>query len=378
MFAQPRRRQGASRPGQGHRAHQGGVAAHAGVLHLQKDPSHQPRIAEEVGKGVHGACGHPRPLELLDPKGTGPLQQDLLQEGEEELAVLDPGGVGGEAGVVGELRPAQDGAQGAELGVRPHGHHEQAICSGEGLVGHDLGVGGAQAFRLLFREEEGLGHVHQGRGGVLDEGGLHGHSLPGFFPQEEGAQDPAQAGPGGEDVHDGHAHLGGPRVLAGDGHEPAQGLDEGVKAGLLPVRAGREAQDGQVDRAGVEPAHGLVGDPELFRRGGQEVVHDHVALFHEFSQDLLARRGGEVQGDPVLPAVDGQEVGGFPGHEGRAPAAGLVAPVGPLHLDHLRAEVGQPHRAQRPGQDPRKIQNPDPFQRLHRSRTFLSRSDGYI
>ena len=42
----------------------------------------------------------------------------------------------------------------------------------------------------------------------------------------------------------------------------------------------------------------------------------------------------------------------------RPPAAGLVAAVGPLDLDHLGTEVGQQHRGVRRGEDPAEVGDP--------------------
>ena len=49
--------------------------------------------------------------------------------------------------------------------------------------------------------------------------------------------------------------------------------------------------------------------------------------------------------------------------ERRAPAARLVAGAGPLDLDHVGAEVGQHHRRERAGQDPREVEDPQRAER---------------
>ena len=43
---------------------------------------------------------------------------------------------------------------------------------------------------------------------------------------------------------------------------------------------------------------------------------------------------------------------------GRAPATGVVAGAGAFDLGHRRAEVGELHRREGPGQDPREVEDP--------------------
>jgi len=67
----------------------------------------------------------------------------------------------------------------------------------------------------------------------------------------------------------------------------------------------------------------------------------------------------QVDRDRALVAVDLQEVGALTGDEWRAPVAAAVAASRPLDLDHVRAEVGEHHGAERPGQDLGQVEHPD-------------------
>ena len=49
-------------------------------------------------------------------------------------------------------------------------------------------------------------------------------------------------------------------------------------------------------------------------------------------------------------------------HERRAPAAGVVAAAGVLHLDHPGAEVAQHHRGVRAGEGPGQVDDEDAVQ----------------
>src|SRR5699024_8066517 len=62
--------------------------------------------------------------------------------------------------------------------------------------------------------------------------------------------------------------------------------------------------------------------------------------------------------DRALVPVDAHVVGAFVGVAvgGRLPAAGLIAGVGALDLDHFRTEVAQLHRAEGTGENARGIE----------------------
>jgi hypothetical protein len=70
----------------------------------------------------------------------------------------------------------------------------------------------------------------------------------------------------------------------------------------------------------------------------------------------------EVERQRALVAV---EPGEIPGEAlaGRALAAQGIADARCLHLDDIRAHIGQHAGAERPGQDARQIDDPDPRQR---------------
>ena len=117
-----------------------------------------------------------------------------------------------------------------------------------------------------------------------------------------------------------------------------------------------------MDESRVDPAQlGLV-EPEPRKAADPEVLHDDVGTPEQPPQDVLAGFGAQVDAHAALVAVHRQEVGGGSGARllgtdpRRAPGACRVA-LGWLHLDDLRPEVGEEHRAQRAGKDRRAVGN---------------------
>jgi len=73
-------------------------------------------------------------------------------------------------------------------------------------------------------------------------------------------------------------------------------------------------------------------------------------------------RGGEVEGDRALVAVDRQVVGGHALADRRQPGAGVVA-ARALDLDHVGAQVAEQHRGVGPGQHTGEVGDQDAVQR---------------
>src|SRR3977135_3243319 len=77
----------------------------------------------------------------------------------------------------------------------------------------------------------------------------------------------------------------------------------------------------------------------------------------QLAHDALALVGFEIELDRALAGVGRMVIGGFEmaavgrRHEGRAPAAGVVAGAPAFHLDHVGAEIGEPLAGPQPRQE---------------------------
>ncbi len=71
---------------------------------------------------------------------SSPSGDETAEQGREFVAILRPHAVGDESRVVGEIRPAQDGHQGAELPVVGGTDEEVTVEGSEDLIRHDRRV----------------------------------------------------------------------------------------------------------------------------------------------------------------------------------------------------------------------------------------------
>ena len=280
--------------------------------------------------------------------------EGVLDRGDHRGPVPDAVGVGREPGAVGVQ--AEGLGEGVPQLLAAHADLHLSAAAGEQAVGGDRGV--VVALRL--------GHlVGHGGAGALE--GVHADDRG----QQRGAHDLAPAGAlalvergqhavgpvhPGEQVGDGHTHpLRVVRAGAGQRHQPPLALDDLVVAAAPGLGAVvPEAGDGQDHQARVEPVQLLDGEAEPVQDPGAEVLDEHVGALHQLPEDPLPVLGLQVQGDGLLVAVAGEEVGGLRvvgrAHEGRSPAAGVVARAGVLDLDHPGAEVGEHHPRVRSGE----------------------------
>ena len=115
-----------------------------------------------------------------------------------------------------------------------------------------------------------------------------------------------------------------------------------------------------MDESRVDPPQLDLVEPEPREAADTEVLDDDVGTPEQPPQDVLAGFGAQVDAHAALVAVHRQEVGGGSSARllgtdpRRPPGAGRVA-LGRLHLDDVRAEVGEEHRAQRAGKDRRAV-----------------------
>ena len=174
--------------------------------------------------------------------------------------------------------------------------------------------------------------------------------------------DPLQRGHAGEDVGDGGADAERrPVRRAGQAHEAAFALDDGVVARTpAPGTVRTVAGDGGVDDARGAAVDLFVGEAEPVEGARPEVLDEHVRRLQEPPQDVAPRAGSlRFRVMPALAAVDGEEVDALAVHEGRSPAAGVVALGRLLDLDDVGAGVGQGLRAVGAGQDAREVDDAD-------------------
>ena len=166
----------------------------------------------------------------------------------------------------------------------------------------------------------------------------------------------------GQHVHQRHADLVGRAVLgAGDRHQAGLGLGHEVVAGPAGRLAPRaEAGDRAVDDAsGCAPAPARSPPPAGRRRPTLKFSITASARAHSSSASARPSSCERSSAQRALAAVDRQVVGRLAAGEGRPPGARLVAALRALDLDHVRAEVGEHHRAVGPGEHAREVDHAD-------------------
>jgi hypothetical protein len=150
-----------------------------------------------------------------------------------------------------------------------------------------------------------------------------------------------------------------PADRTGRGHQTRHPLDEQVIGGQVahwPVLA--EAGDADDDEARVQPRHLHDRQPEAFERSGPEVLDQDVRAFEQSAEDGELVRAFEVERDAELVAVQEPVVRARSVDE-RAESAGVVS-ARRLDLDHLGAEIGEQHPAERSRKNTSELEDPDP------------------
>jgi len=108
-------------------------------------------------------------------------------------------------------------------------------------------------------------------------------------------------------------------------------------------------------------------EAELGQRAGPEVLDQYVRARDEPIERGSALGLLEVERHALLVAVDAHEIRALARLKGRTPAAGVVALARLFDLDHPRAEVGEEHRAVRPGEHAGQVEDGDTLKRSHMS-----------
>src|SRR5215213_1096438 len=305
---------------------------------------------ERLEHAAHLAHRHPGIRQPHNPLLGGPRREERRQLRPELLAALDPLRIRAEPLVVGELGPPEGAAEPPEETVVGSGYGDRRVQGLERLVRDDVRVRVAVAPGLAPGHERGLRDVRQR--GLRD---LEQRDLDMFATaREQRGENRRRRGIAGEHVHDRHAHLYR-FARTGDRHQPAFGLEDEVVAG--PVVA--EAADRAVDEIRIFLRKLCVADAEPVARAAAKVLDDDVGVDGEPPCHLVRPGPREVEGDAALAAVHREEVRRLTGRVRRPPRPRLVPLPGPLDLDHVRAEVGEQHRAVRARQHTRQIEHPE-------------------
>ena len=198
-------------------------------------------------------------------------------------------------------------------------------------------------------------------------------ALAGAFGMAQCHQDADRGVHAGRQVGDRHSDFQRRAVrLAGHAHQPAHPLGKEIIAAAPGIGAILpEPGDRAVDDCRVERGDAGVIEPVLRQAPDLEILHQHVRLCGKAADQSRAFGVGQVDRGGALVAVGAQVIGAFQRivaaigqlEERRTPGAGIVAPPGLLHLEHVGAEIGEDLGRPRPGEDPRKVQHPDPVER---------------
>ena len=122
-----------------------------------------------------------------------------------------------------------------------------------------------------------------------------------------------------------------------------------------------------MDQGRVETPQRLVVEPEAGKPTDPVVLDKDVATFDEATQDRRAIRRLQVEAEASLVAVDREVVGRGAvrrrlADPGRSPATRGVA-LRWFDLDHIRPQVAEQHRAVRPGEHGRAVDDAQTVQR---------------
>ena len=216
----------------------------------------------------------------------------------------------------------------------------------------------------LAADQVGLSHVDQ-RGGRRSEQ-THGDSIAaaGAPPGHDRRQNSTDRVQTGNHVGDGHADFHRRAVrFAGDRHQAAHALDRQVVARSHPLteRRDRAMDDSRVGRGDFFGAQSqTVGDT------GREVLDQHVCTPEQIEEQVAAGFVLEVQADAPLGPVDRKIIRAESIARGakirRSPRTRVIPAGRPFDFDHVGPQIGQDHRAVRPGQNTGNVENRQPVQ----------------
>ena len=256
-------------------------------------------------------------------------------------------------------REREDLEEARELRIVADRHHQGTVACLERLVRDDVRVGVAGPRRLDTGGEVVAEDVDERGHAGLDEPDLDRADPP---ATDERGQRAERALEPGDEVEERDAHLRRrPVRLTGDRHQAAHRLREEVVGG--PIRVGTaEPADAGDDQPRVRGAQRICAEAEPRGRGGAVVVDEQIGIGEQPSEGIAPRIGPQVEHDAALVAVDGREVGAAPilrvSPPRWTPGARLVA-LRRLDLHDVRAEIGEEHRRERPGQHAAEVDDAD-------------------
>src|SRR5882757_2251605 len=158
----------------------------------------------------------------------------------------------------------------------------------------------------------------------------------------QGCQNADRRPHAGRQVDDGYADARlRSRRIAVQRDQPRHRLDDRLVARpLLPWSEMAEGAQVGVDQSREAFGERLAVDAELGWHVGPEIVHEYVRRADALDQSLAFRLVGEIAGDRLLAAIEGNETQRIAFDEGRALFARVVA-LWPLDLNDVRPEEGQ-------------------------------------
>ena len=312
MLVQGRRRQPVVGRGlgEGDRVADGGDGRRARADLDHRVQAHALGEGDPAVDGVDRAARDPRADDVLEPLHRGAGREPLHQEGTQHVAVGGAVLVAGEPRVLGQLGHPEHAAELAELAVVARGDDQVAVRAGERLVGEQAGVAVAHPQRDHPARDVGAALVDQPgqRGGQQVD--LDVLAATGLVAAVDCGEHPDRGVQTGHHVEDRDAGPEGlPVRVAGQAHQPGDGLHDQVVAGqLATLLAAPEAADRGVDDAGVGRLDALVVQSEPGQAAGAEVLDHDVGPCCQGLRDRHVVGVLEVQGDGALVAVHPEEV----------------------------------------------------------------------
>ena len=262
---------------------------HRQVTHL--------RIGEHLVHLVDRPAWHPGLVERFDPRGSGPGRQPLGKHRVEFGAVPRSLGRRVEPRVGGQPRQAGDLAQALQQSPVSAADVDVAVGGGKAphRHAHRVVVPGGRWHVLVDRPARGL-KVHH-RDHRFKQRGLDPPSGPGPLPVVQRDQHADRQVQAGGQVR--HRDPGPGRLAArqpGYAHQAAHPLRNLIQAAPGRVRAVlAEAGDRAVDQTRVPFVHGFEVEPQPVLDRRAHVLDQYVAHVDQAHQDLVRRRGLEVQ-----------------------------------------------------------------------------------
>ena len=291
--------------------------------------------------------------------------------------------------IVGPVRVLHDLARPGEQPVVARGEDERPVARVEGLVRHDVRVRGAHPLRDHAADQVVRRLIDHGGDARVEQRDAHVASAAGDVALAERGQHAHRCVEARDDVEQRDARLRRLAVaLARDAHQAGERLHDDVVAGSRGgLGCGRsERRQRARDQPRLRLAEVVEPQPEPLHQSRPEVLDHDVGRGDEPSDEGHAFGRAQIGRHRALVAVQREEVGGVVPGERRSPVPRVVALARALDLDHVRAQVGEDHGAQRAGQDAGEVDDPHAGERgggsgrilgvRHRTRERLHRRRG--